>query len=436
MSDSGAAGRRLEKFPAFDGFRGIGVLVVVFSHCPQVLESSAYNFVWQLNQLSRIGYVALDIFFVISGFFITRLLLRERAKTGRISFRNFYARRALRIFPVYYMAILLCYFIFHLGTADTLSLLTYTFNFYHPFHPAPHPLEHTWSLSVEEQFYFFWPLLILLVPPRWLNVVIGRVIPVLAVMSGLAIAWMLGTDRQLLAGDAVYMSLFTRMLSLSLGGWLALREFEGRPLRGWRCLVLVVVALVVLVIDRAGRDRGIITSQAIYWTVALVAYAMFSVAFVSTLVFDRGMLQRWVTAFLSLPALRWLGYISYAMYVAHLPVLFYLGLNDGALAGQKAHLGQVGLAFAITIAIATLSYVLIEHPLSSLKGRFAGAAQAPASSPAGPAVAGILSGGVGAAGESTGRVGAWMALCNVVAGFARTAASSPKDDQKGDRRST
>jgi peptidoglycan/LPS O-acetylase OafA/YrhL len=371
MSGNGVGARRLETFPAFDGFRGIGVLVVVFSHCPAVLDSSVYNVVWQLNQVSRVGYVALDIFFVISGFFITRLLLRERARTGRISFSNFYARRALRIFPVYYLAILLCYFIFHFGASDTLSLLTYTFNFYHPFHPAPHALEHTWSLSVEEQFYVFWPLLILLVPPRWLGITIGCIVPALAVISGLSMAWMLGTDNQLLAGDAVYMSLFTRMLSLSLGGWLALREYEGRPLRGARCLVLVVVSLIVLVIDRAGRETGVITSQAVYWTIALVAYAMFSVAFVSTLVFDRGILQRWMTAVLSLSVLRWFGSISYAMYVAHLPVLFYLGLNDGALAGQKAHLGEVGLAFAITIGIAALSYVLIEHPLSSFKGRFA-----------------------------------------------------------------
>lgn len=124
MLESGMIARRLEKFPAFDGFRGIGVVVVVFSHCPEVLESSLYNAFWKLNQLSRVGYVALDIFFVISGFFITRLLLRERAKSGSISFKNFYARRALRIFPVYYLTIAVCYFIFHFGAADTLSLLT------------------------------------------------------------------------------------------------------------------------------------------------------------------------------------------------------------------------------------------------------------------------------------------------------------------------
>lgn len=370
MSDSAAAGKRLEKFPAFDGFRGIGVVVVIFSHCPQVLESSLYNAIWQLNMASRVGYIALDIFFVMSGFFITRLLLRERAKTGRISFKDFYIRRALRIFPVYYLTVIACLFIFKFNTADTISLLSYTFNFYHPLHPVPNPLEHTWSLSVEEQFYFFWPLLILLVPPHWLNRVTGVIVPLLAIASGVVMAVIFINHDQREAGDVVYMSLFTRMLSLSLGGWLALREFNNQPLRGWRCVALFVGAIVVLTLDRMGRNLGIITSQPIYWTIALIAYAMVSVSFVATMVFDRGLLKRIMTAILSISILRGLGQMSYAMYVFHLPVLFYLGINDAALDGAKAPILMVVLAFAITIGLSILSYYLLETPMAKLKDNF------------------------------------------------------------------
>ncbi|UGV25828.1 acyltransferase [Rhodopseudomonas boonkerdii] len=370
MSETATAGKRLEKFPAFDGFRGIGVVVVIFSHCPQVLESGLYNSIWHINQLSRVGYIALDIFFVMSGFFITRLLLRERAKTGRISFKDFYIRRALRIFPVYYLTVIVCVLLFTFGTADTISLLTYTFNFYHPLHPVPNPLEHTWSLSVEEQFYFFWPLLILLVPPRWLSRVIGIVVPLLAIASGLVMAVIfIGHDPRE-AGDVVYMSLFTRMLSLSLGGWLALREFENKPLRGWRCVALFLGAIVVLTLDRMGRNFGIITSQPVYWTIALIAYAMVSVSFVATMVFDRGILKRVMTAILSIPLLRGLGQMSYAMYVFHLPVLFYLGINDAALDGAKVPILQVAIAFAVTIGLSILSYYLLETPMAKLKDRF------------------------------------------------------------------
>lgn len=372
MSGNAGIAKRLEKFPAFDGFRGIGVVVVVFTHCPQVLDSSAYNAIWYVNQLSRVGYIALDIFFVISGFFITRLLLRERAKTGRISFKDFYMRRALRIFPVYYLTIFACYFIFRLGPAETLSLLTYTFNFYHPLHGAPNPLEHTWSLSVEEQFYFFWPMLVLIVAPAWLNTVTGRVIPLLAVASGFLMALLFINHDPREAGDLVYMSLFTRMLSLSLGGLLAVREFENRPLRGWRCAALVVVAVVILVIDRRGRDIGIITSQPVYWTLALIAYSMVSVSFVATLVFDRGIIKRVMTAILSLSLFRGLGHLSYAMYVFHLPVLFYLGLNDAAIHGAKVPILQVALAFGITLGLSILSYYLLESPMAKLKQNFSG----------------------------------------------------------------
>ena len=370
MSESATAGKRLEKFPAFDGFRGIGVVVVIFSHCPQVLESSIYNAIWHINQLSRVGYIALDIFFVMSGFFITRLLLRERAKTGRISFKDFYIRRALRIFPVYYLTVIACLFIFTFNRADTISLLSYTFNFYHPLHPVPNPLEHTWSLSVEEQFYFFWPLLILLVPARLLNRVTGVIVPLLAIASGLVMAVIFIDHDPREAGDVVYMSLFTRMLSLSLGGWLALREFNNQPLRGWRCVALFVGAIVVLTLDRMGRNLGIITSQPVYWTIALIAYAMVSVSFVATMVFDRGILKRIMTAILSISILRKLGQMSYAMYVFHLPVLFYLGINDAALDGAKAPILMVALAFAVTIGLSILSYYLLETPMAKLKDSF------------------------------------------------------------------
>jgi peptidoglycan/LPS O-acetylase OafA/YrhL len=373
MPDLEVRSQPLAQIPAFDGFRGVAVLVVIFGHLPQVVDSELYNVAWNLNQAPRLSYVALDVFFAISGFFITRLLLRERAKTGHISFSNFYARRALRIVPVYYIVVVSCYFVFHFGAWDTLSLLSYTSNFYHPFHPAPHPLEQTWSLSVEEQFYFFWPLLVLLVPQRLLSVVTGRVVPALAIVSGLLIAARYGGRDNVLSGDLVYMSIFTRMLSLSLGGWLAVREFEKRSLRGRYCVMLLATALLLLIGDRIGRDTGVITSQAAYWTVALAAYAMISVSFVSTMIFGDGIVKRKLNAVLSTPILRGVGRISYAMYVVHLPVLFYLGLNDGTLSGTRVPLMQVVLAFAITLALSVLSYFAIERPLSSFKGKFGGA---------------------------------------------------------------
>jgi peptidoglycan/LPS O-acetylase OafA/YrhL len=363
---------KLRNIPAFDGFRGVGVLSVIFAHLPMVLDSRIYNALWQVNQASRFGYIALDIFFSISGFFITRLLLAERAKTGRISFKNFYARRARRIFPIYYLTVGVCIFVFSFNASETLSLLAYTFNIYHPLHPVPNPLEHTWSLSVEEQFYFLWPFLIATIPMSSASFVAGRVMPALAILSGFAIAALTPHGDQTMAGNLVYMLPFTRMLSLSLGAWLAVREFENRPLYGWPCAILAVLALGLLLLDFAAKSVGVLTSQGLYWTFALISYGMISLAFTATVVFDNGRIANLLRSFLSIQVLRGLGRISYGLYLYHLPVLYYLGLNDAAMGGGKAPIEKVAVAVLITLLIGIASYYGIERPLLSRRSRAAG----------------------------------------------------------------
>ncbi len=362
---------KLRNIPAFDGFRGVGVLAVIFAHLPMVLDSRIYNTLWQVNQASRFGYIALDIFFSISGFFITRLLLAERAKTGRISFKNFYARRALRIFPIYYLTVGVCIFVFSFNASETLSLLAYTFNIYHPLHPVPNPLEHTWSLSVEEQFYFLWPFLIATIPMRSASFVAGRVMPALAILSGFAIALLTPHAGQTLAGNLVYMLPLTRMLSLSLGAWLAVREFENRPLYGWPCLILAALAPGLLLLDFAAKSLGVLTSQGLYWTIALISYGMLSLAFTATVVFDNGRIANLLRSFLSITVLRGFGRISYGLYLYHLPVLYYFGLNDAAMGGGKAPIEKVAAAVLITLLIGIASYYVIERPLLSRRSRTA-----------------------------------------------------------------
>ena len=263
----------------------------------------------------------------------------------------------------------LCLVLFDFTAGETLSLLSYTFNFYHPIVPTPNPLEHTWSLSVEEQFYFFWPLLIVMTPPRLLSFVTGRVVPLIAVVCGVVISVATLHADNMMSGNLVYMSIFTRMLSLSLGGWIAVREFENRPLRGWPCRMLFGTAVMLLAFNLTGKRIGIVSSQGFYWTIALIAYAMISVSIVCTVVFDRGPAHRCLNAVLCVPIARGIGQISYALYVYHLPLLFLMGLNDAAINGGKAPLATVALAVAITIALAVASYVLIERPLERMRHR-------------------------------------------------------------------
>jgi peptidoglycan/LPS O-acetylase OafA/YrhL len=146
------------RIPSLDGVRAIAILLVLYSHAS--IPGHTQRIVSAIK--GRSGFLGVQLFFVLSGFLITTLLLREIARTGRVSRSGFYTRRALRILPVYlvYLAVVAvlpwsentC-----LNGFDWLTAFTYTVNF----HPAPIPLaiSHVWSLSVEEHFYLVWPLI-------------------------------------------------------------------------------------------------------------------------------------------------------------------------------------------------------------------------------------------------------------------------------------
>ena len=142
---------------SLNGLRAISILIVLFSHMNIV------NFSGSLAQNTRFldGQFGVTVFFIISGFLITTLLMKEEARNGMISLQNFYVKRILRIFPVYF--ILLAVYglmqacgILHFTTASWLTSLTYTKNFHWA---SDWETGHLWSLSIEEQFYLFWPLI-------------------------------------------------------------------------------------------------------------------------------------------------------------------------------------------------------------------------------------------------------------------------------------
>lgn len=148
------APRLPSRIPSLDGLRAVSILLVIIGHSSDSLNAPAF-----LDHFSHLGNLGVRTFFIISGFLITTLLLKEREKTGRISMKGFYARRALRIFPpslAYIGIIAACYAAgwLILKPYDLVHALTYTMNY--RYNPA-HWFRHLWSLSVEEQFYLLWP---------------------------------------------------------------------------------------------------------------------------------------------------------------------------------------------------------------------------------------------------------------------------------------
>ncbi len=175
-----------KRIPSLDGLRAISILLVIVGHL-----FVGKNITFRDSPLLIIvgnGLLGVTIFFVISGFLITSLLLREHETRGQISLQNFYIRRILRIFPPFYAYVAVLGLLTAAGWVflshwDFLSAVTFTVD-YSPKHNA-WPIQHAWSLSVEEQFYLLWPALLVLCIHRWGRLAAAKVACALIVVSPL-----------------------------------------------------------------------------------------------------------------------------------------------------------------------------------------------------------------------------------------------------------
>lgn len=164
-----------KKFQGLDGLRAISMLMVIIAH-------ASYNSPFKASYLGKTG---VNIFFVISGFLITTLLLKEKLINGRISLKNFYIRRALRIMPVVYLFLIVLFFlniIYRLGITPTSFITSFLFIKNSPF-PKDWYTVHLWTLGIEEQFYLIFPFLITILPLRFYKRLIILLIIILPAFS-------------------------------------------------------------------------------------------------------------------------------------------------------------------------------------------------------------------------------------------------------------
>jgi peptidoglycan/LPS O-acetylase OafA/YrhL len=360
------SGRRMEYLPQLDGLRAIAILLVLWVHFPFVENSKLSHAVWSVGQMIRAGYIGVDLFFVLSGFLITRILLEERLRTGNVSFRRFYMKRALRIFPIYYLCIAVYALFFFKGDGDFFSLITYTVNYFKPFHSEPTALEQTWSLSVEEQFYLFWPFIVASLPLAMGRSVTACIIP----MISLAVAFLLAISfPNALAANMIYMFAPTRMMSLSLGSFLAFNELNGDKFETSRAVLWAGAGGALLASDEIGRKLGLIPAGGFYWCIALVGFAITSLGAVSLLLYGRDRATRTVRGILSLAPIRYIGRISYGLYLYHYLVLFFLDIPQYKVAAIGTSWERALLAIILTFGIAHVSFRYLETPFLRLKNR-------------------------------------------------------------------
>jgi peptidoglycan/LPS O-acetylase OafA/YrhL len=352
-------GQRETSFPILDSFRLLACLGVIIAHCYD--PSSAFHaiFPW--------GAAGVHFFFVISGFLITDILLRGRARgvPAGAFLRSFYARRSLRIFPPYYLLLLLVWIFLRgrPGLADQYPYhLAYLSNFKLWLQAPSLPLNHLWSLAVEEQFYLVWPWLILFLPERWF-------LPLfLTLISGASLSrvW-----------TAVHLGQWTWnsrivpwycMDSLSLGGLLAyLRSSpaRSRTLERWATLALAF-GFPLLAYDCANSltaraERGFFVATS---TVAVALCAFWLIHWAA------GRPGGWAARLLGWRPLRGLGKISYGIYLVHYVVRDWVFAALPA-AGLKPHgLASVAATFLLSALIAGLSWTILEKPLLRMKARF------------------------------------------------------------------
>lgn len=170
-----AAYRATLRFSCLDGLRFFCILAVLWHHGP------VHTAMADPAPILGRGFLGVDFFFVLSGFLITTLLLREEARTGYFSLRGFYWRRILRIVPVYFFVVTLCsvYYVLVRGETQYAGLVPFYYLFLSNFLVTDIPLlAPTWSLAVEEQYYLLWPLLLVALPRRWILPVLGGLIAV------------------------------------------------------------------------------------------------------------------------------------------------------------------------------------------------------------------------------------------------------------------
>ena len=371
--------------PALDGVRGLAILLVMAYHLMLFNDKNGQRWMDSLSQVRGLGWMGVDLFFVLSGFLITGILYDTVHQAHY--FRNFYMRRFLRIFPLYYgflFLLLILTPILHVTWGGRqFVLLAYLQNtsIWFPvagFHPADLvDLNHFWSLAVEEQFYLFWPLLVFLVKDR------RRLIQLGLALSACALVLRILMRMQGVPVPLAPMHAWTicRMDTLLIGSCLAL-ALRGK--HGWISPLLAKVCFFTAMLTMLGfalAYQGIALLQNAF--VGTFGYTLIAFGFAGLLVLAIQPGSLW-NRFFCMAWLRSLGKYSYGIYVLHILVGYLLGLAMHALLGESlrnflaqwlhSRMLAVLLEFAVTgcvvYAAAWLSYNLYEVYFLRLKKYF------------------------------------------------------------------
>lgn len=345
--------RRFEYLPYLDGLRAVSILAVMSHHGLGPISAALFG---------PSGWFGVQLFFVLSGFLITGLLLAEERSCGRIDVRRFLLRRAARIVPACWLFVLVALRInphdaSGMGTAAAIAALFMSdYALAHRFGAiAGSGLELTWSLGVEEKFYLVWPPLL-----RALRS-IGRI----GVVTGLLAAALLWKAGLIVAGARGMGAFDTQFDAILWGALAALFRPRFRAPAAWWILPTLVLLVVLSRTLGPPVDPADPGARALLWLVRLPTLAGLT-AFMLLLLVSRPV--GWVARALSTRWLAGIGRISYSLYLWH---LLTFTLVNAALAGARTvpDAAREPLRLAAALLVAAASYVLVERPFQALRRR-------------------------------------------------------------------
>lgn len=373
----------LRRDPALDGLRGVAVLAVFLFHYGGGLTARS-PLLRAVGVATQAGWIGLILFFTLSGFLITGILWDSlHPMPLRHWVRNFYARRALRILPLYYLAIFLCAFVSLANGGRFVEIASLLLSvFFLQGLPGlgvasqqgwiALPLFHLWSVAVEEYFYLLWPLALVLCRTRRRALQLSLVIFMASAIFRFVV-WMTPLGGDAVPAHTYDTTLFTHAGALALGAALALvlrspnaaaaHSFLRRA-APWAFAVGVLLYITVGLLIHDGR----LQAPAQYG----VGLTGITLACPATIVFAlrRGVFRRALAS----PLLRFFGRISYGFYVYHLllqPLYDAIGFHFAHnYMSFRYHEVRLAAAFAITVAVSWVSWEYFESPLLALKERF------------------------------------------------------------------
>lgn len=337
-------------YPGLDGLRGIAIILVVLYH---------------YFPFFRIGWIGVDLFFVLSGFLITGILLKTRNETSY--FRNFFVRRALRIFPVYFLVLIAFYICcpllfvqkqagsaYSYYTDNQIWFWTITENWLfikEGVPPEPY-LQHLWSLAIEEQFYLIWP--VLLYSLRSLVIIKYFLLALFLIALSLRVVlWFYYTGY-----EAFYYNTFARLDSFAAGAFLSILHLQKKRISKAQINV-VFFAFLALLFCAIFISKNLDHNSVPFATVGYSITALFFMCICFKLINSDSIIAR-------SSLLKQIGRISYGVYVYHIPV-FLVGnfvLHKMISVDDMGSVAQVipFICIGVTFLISFLSYKIVELP--------------------------------------------------------------------------